>query len=132
MENAALFRTIIERGFNQGDVSVADEVCAAKLIEHEYLAPTDLPGPDILKTQIRQARAEVTNLHLTIGDMVVDGDKVWARSICTGTDPRSGKAVPMTVMDICRFENGKLVEHWGVPDRFAMLHQAGALPPRPE
>jgi hypothetical protein len=36
----------------------------------------------------------------------------------------------MTVIDICRFENGKLVEHWGVPDRFAMLHQAGALPPR--
>jgi hypothetical protein len=33
MENAALFRVIIERGFNQGDVSVADEVCAAKLIE---------------------------------------------------------------------------------------------------
>jgi hypothetical protein len=46
MENAALFQTIIERGFNQGDVSVADEVCAAKLMEHEYLAPTDLPGPD--------------------------------------------------------------------------------------
>jgi predicted ester cyclase len=132
MENAALFRTIIERGFNQGDVSVADEVCAAKIIEHEYLAPTDLPGPEILKTQIRQARAEVTNFHLTIGDMVVDGDKIWARSICTGTDPRSGKAVSMTVIDICRFENGKLVEHWGVPDRFAMLHQAGALPPRPE
>ena len=132
MENAALFRTIIERGFNQGDVSVADEVCAAKLIEHEYLAPTDLPGPDILKTQIRQARVEVTNLHLTIGDMAVDGDKIWARSICTGTDPRSGKAVSMTVIDICRFENGKLAEHWGVPDRFAMLHQAGALPPRPE
>jgi predicted ester cyclase len=132
MENAALFRTIIERGFNQGDVSVADEVCAGKLIEHQYLAPTDLPGPEILKTQIRQARAEVTNFHLTIGDLVVDGDKIWARSICTGTDPRSGKAVSMTVIDICRFENGKLVEHGGVPDRFAMLHQAGALPPRPE
>jgi hypothetical protein len=68
MENAALFRMIIERGFNQGDVSVADEVCAAKLIEHEYLAPTDLPGPDILRTQIRQARAEVANFHLTIGE----------------------------------------------------------------
>jgi len=33
------------------------------------------------------------------------------------------------VIDICRFENGKLVEHWGVPDRFAALHQVGALPP---
>ena len=25
-----------------------------------------------------------------IREVVVDGDKIWARSICTGTDPRSG------------------------------------------
>jgi predicted ester cyclase len=35
-------------------------------------------------------------------------------------------------MDICRFVDGKLVEHWGVPDRFALLHQIGALPPPPK
>ncbi|WP_128919163.1 MULTISPECIES: ester cyclase [Bradyrhizobium] len=32
-------------------------------------------------------------------------------------DPRSGKPVCIHVIDICRFDNGKLVEHWGVPDR---------------
>ena len=47
-----------------------------------------------------------------------------------GTDPRSGKPVAIDVVDICRFSNGKLVEHWGVPDRFALLHQIGALPHR--
>jgi hypothetical protein len=35
-------------------------------------------------------------------------------------------------MDICRFVGGKLVEHWGVPDRFALLHLIGALPPPPK
>jgi hypothetical protein len=30
---------IIERGFNRGDLSVADEICSDALIEHEYLAP---------------------------------------------------------------------------------------------
>jgi hypothetical protein len=34
-----LFRQIIERGFNRGDLSVADEICSDALIEHEYLAP---------------------------------------------------------------------------------------------
>ena len=58
MDNVALFRKIVERGFNQGDLAVADEVCAAELIEHEYLAPTDLPGPEILKSQIRRSGAE--------------------------------------------------------------------------
>jgi ketosteroid isomerase-like protein len=130
--NVRVFNAIINRGFNQGDLSVADEVCAASLSEHEYLAKTDVPGPEILKDQIQTARNNVKGLTLTVEDLVEDGDKVWARSRCTGTDPRSGKPISMTVIDICRFENGKLVEHWGVPDRFAMLHQIGALPPPPK
>jgi ketosteroid isomerase-like protein len=130
--NVRVFNAIINRGFNQGDLSVADEVCAASLSEHEYLAKTDVPGPEILKDQIQTARSNVKGLTLTVEDLVENGDKVWARSRCTGTDPRSGKPISMTVIDICRFENGKLVEHWGVPDRFAMLHQIGALLPPPK
>ena len=130
--NVRLFNAIIDRGFNQGDLTVADEVCAAKLAEHEYLAKTDVPGPEILKDQIRTARSTIKGLTLTVEDLVEHGDKVWARSRATGTDPRSGKPVSITVIDICRFENGKLVEHWGVPDRFALLHQIGALPPPPK
>jgi len=130
--NVRLFNAIIDRGFNHGDLSVADEVCAARLAEHEYLAKTNVPGPEILKDQIQAARGNMKGFTLTVEDIVESGDKVWARSICTGADPRSGKTISITVIDICRFENGKLVEHWGVPDRFAMLHQIGALPPPPK
>jgi len=56
---------------------------------------------------------------------------VWVRMRGRGSDPRSGKSIAIDVIDVCRFEDGKLVEHWGVPDRFALMHQAGALPPRP-
>jgi len=131
MNNLELFRTIIERGFNQGDLSVADEVCASVLTEHEYLARTDVPGPEILKSQIREARSDVSGLRITIEESVVEGDKVWARMVARGTDPRTGKPVRMDVVDICRFEDNRLVEHWGIPDRFALLHQLGLLPPRP-
>jgi len=44
--NVRIFNAIIDRGFNQGDLSVADEVCATKLSEHEYLAKTEDPGPE--------------------------------------------------------------------------------------
>jgi hypothetical protein len=50
--NLERFKAIIERGFSQGDLTVADEVCAEKLIEHEYLSKTDVPGPQILKAQM--------------------------------------------------------------------------------
>jgi ketosteroid isomerase-like protein len=128
-----LFRAVIERGFNQGDLSVADEVCAHHpFTEHEYLAPTDLPGPEILKSQIQAARSEVAGIVLTIEDIVEDGDKVWARMVARGTEPRSGKPVAINVIDVCRFQDGKMVEHWGIPDRFAYLHQLGLLPQPPQ
>ena len=130
--NVRIFNAIIDRGFNQGDLSVADEVCAVKLSEHEYLAKTDVPGPEILKDQIQTARSNTRGFNLTVEDLVENGDQVWARSRCTGTDLLSGKPINITVIDICRFENGKLVEHWGVPDRFARLHQTGALSPPPK
>ncbi len=130
--NLERFKAIVERGFSQGDLSVADEVCAEKLIEHEYLSRTDVPGPQILKAQIEDARHSIKELTLTIEAIVETGDTIWARSKATGVDPRSGKPVTIDVMDICRFVDGKLVEHWGVPDRFALLHQIGALPPPPK
>ncbi|WLA79190.1 ester cyclase [Bradyrhizobium elkanii] len=129
--NLEHFKAIIERGFSQGDLTVADEGCAEKLIEHEYLSKTDLPGPQILKAQIEDARGSIKNLRLAIEAIVEAGDTVWARSKATGVDPRSGKPVAIDVIDICRFSGGKLIEHWGVPDRFALFHQIGALPPPP-
>ena len=129
--NLERFKAIVERGFSPGDLTLADEVCAEKLIEHEYLSKTDIPGPQILKAQIEDARHSIKDLKLSIEAVVEAGDTVWARRKATGFDPRSGKPVTIDVMDICRFADGKLVEHWGVPDRFALLHQIGALPPPP-
>jgi ketosteroid isomerase-like protein len=129
--NVDLFRQIIERGFNGGDLSVADELCALRFAEHQYLLPTHLSGPEILKIEIEAARREVQGLKLTIEDIVADGDKVWARMLAQGSDPRSGRHVTMSVMDVCRFKDGMMVEHWGIPDRFALLHQLGLLPQHP-
>ena len=129
--NLERFKAIVERGFSQGDLTVADEVCGATLIEHQYLTRTDLPGPQILKAQIEDARRSIKNLKFTIEAVIESDDTVWARGKASGVDPRSGKPVTIDVMDVCRFADGKLVEHWGVPDRFALLHQLGALPPLP-
>jgi ketosteroid isomerase-like protein len=123
-----LFRQIIERGFNRGDLSVADEICSDALIEHEYLAP-NARGADILKGQITAARSGVEGLQLSIEEYVESGDKIWVRMRARGKEVRSGKPVNFYVFDVCRFKDGRLIEHWGVPDRFALLHQAGALPP---
>ncbi len=37
-------------------------------------------------------------------------------------------ATEIDVIDISRFEDGKMVEHWGVPDRLGTLLQLGLFP----
>jgi hypothetical protein len=64
------------RGVRDCVLGVADELCAERLIEHEYLAKTDLPGPQILKAQIEDARGSIRNLKLKIEDVVETSDMV--------------------------------------------------------
>lgn len=131
MENASVLREVLEKGFGGGDLTVADRCAGPTFVEHEYGAPQLESGAATLRAQIETARGEVAGLTMTVEEMVEVGDKVWARSTGRGTDPRSGQELTLTVMDVCRFEEGRIVEHWGVPDRFALLHQLGVLPDRP-
>jgi steroid delta-isomerase-like uncharacterized protein len=75
------------------------------------------------------------DLQVTIQDILADGDKVVAREQWTGTHqgefmgmPATGKQVAFNVIDIVRFAEGKLVEHWAVSDTLALLTQLGAIP----
>ena len=130
MDETAVLREVLEQGFGAGDLAVADRCAGAAMTEHEYLAPAGATGAETLRAMITEARAEMPGLTMTVEDMVVDGDRVWARSVAQAPHPTTGETLAITVFDLCRFEGGRIVEHWGVPDRFALLHQLGALPPR--
>lgn len=130
MDELSVLREVIEQGFGAGDLTVADRFAGSVITEHEYLAPTGLTGAATLRAMITEARAEIPGMTMTVEDMVVDGDKVWARSVVSAPHPGGGAILSITVFDVCRFENGRIAEHWGVPDRFALLHQLGALPSR--
>lgn len=87
------------------------------------------------KQSIAGLRRAIADLALTIDEMITSGDKVWVRMTARGTHrgplmgfAPTGKSYEITVMDVCRFAGGKIVEHWGVPDRFALLAQLGLLP----
>ena len=75
----------------------------------------------------------VPDIAFTIEDHVQSGDTIWVRVHAVGTatgeffGPPSGRRVDFTVVDIGRVIDGRIVEHWGVPDRFAMLAQTGVL-----
>lgn len=75
---------------------------------------------------------------MRVEDIVAADDKVWARLRGRGTHAGqvlggpTGKPFDITIIDIARFRDGKLVEHWGVPDRFAQMQQLGLLQRGPQ
>ncbi len=134
-QNREVFRRVIEEGFNRGNLHALDDCFPSRYIEHQFDLPSTL---EEFKGSIRYLRETFAPFSLTIEEMVADGDKVWARMTGRGTDargvmgrPPTGRSFAIAVIDVCRFENGKIVEHWGVPDRFHHLAQLGLLP-RPQ
>ncbi len=129
-----VMQRIFDEGFATGETAVVDELCSPDLVEHQFgLAGDGAEAIAHLKDAIRDVHRAVPEFTATIEDSVEDGDTIWVRVRVTGTasgpffGPPSGNPVEITVIDIARIVDGKIVEHWGVPDRFALLAQTGVL-----
>ncbi len=132
----ALVRRLIEEGFNRGDLDVADELISPDLLEHQNFGPDHAPGAEGVKAVIASLRRAFSDFHLAIDDLAVAGDTVWLRMTGTGTNdgsfmghPPTGRGMRTDVFDALRLENGRIVEHWGVPDRLGTLFQLGLAQP---
>ena len=131
--NEALYRRIIEEGFNQGRLEVADELLSPGAVEHQR---GSADGPEGLKRTIKYLRSVFPDFSITINELIAVGDKVWAMQKGGGTNlgsfagqPPTGRQAFIDVIDVCRFENGMLVEHWGVPDQLGMMLALGLVTP---
>lgn len=125
---------IFDEGFATGDDAVVDELCSPDLVEHQFgLAGVGAEAIAHVKAAIRDVHGAVPDMRFTVEDSVVVGDRVWVRVRGRGTNtgpffgPPSGQPVDITVFDQARVVDGRIVEHWGVPDRFALLAQTGVL-----
>ena len=129
-----ILQRIFDEGFATGNDSVVDEVCSPDLVEHQF--GTSGVGAQALahvKAAIRDVHRAVPDIRFTIEDSTESSGLIWVRVRGEGTatgpffGPPSGRRVEFTVIDIARVVDRRIVEHWGVPDRFAMLAQTGVL-----
>jgi len=131
----ALFTRLIDEVFNSGDYAVLHELVSPDLREHQFETPdrpSRMTGTDGPGKVARILRGGASDFHMEVVDSAVSGDTVWVRIWATGTDdggqlgfPATGKTFGINVIDVARYEDDKMVEHWGVPDRLSLLQQLG-------
>lgn len=132
--NEQLFKILIEEGFSKGDVTVFDTHTSQDFVEHQSgFVPPNVEG---VKNAINNLHNAFPDFSMVLEDLISSDNKVWGRMTARGTHmgqfgpmPSTGKRFEITVIDIMHFKDGKLIEHWGVPDRLGLMEQLGMKPP---
>jgi predicted ester cyclase len=122
---------------NTGDIGVIskaiDEFVAPDAVIRTPL-PIDATGADALKQIWAMLLRIYPDIHLTVEDLIAEGDKVVGRTTVTGTHQgefmgvaSTGNSVTYNEMFIFRFADGRVVETWGVVDVYAQMKQIGVI-----
>lgn len=133
-ENKAIARRWSEELFNQGNLVIADEIVAPTYRRHDPGDPFAVEGPEGVKRLVSMLRAQMPDLHITIEDVIAEGDKVVTRYTTAATDTSgfngsapTGKQGKATAIQIFHMVDGKIVESWANRDDLGLLQQRGVV-----
>jgi predicted ester cyclase len=135
--NKATFKRF-DDAVNSGDVELIsqtiDELVEPDVLIHTAL-PVDATGAQALKQLWAMLLRAFPDLHVTVEDLLADGDKVVIRNTVTGTHQGeymglqpTGKSVAYKEMFILRFANDRIAETWGVVDVLSQMRQLDIKP----
>ena len=134
-ENKALVSRYYEEIVNGGNSALVDELFALDYVNHVPGSPEGFRGPEGEKQFDALYRQAFPDAHLTVEDMLAEGDRVASRLSYRGTHNGDFQGIPATGhhfmtsgIQIVRIADGKIAESWSMPDTLGLLQQLGALP----
>lgn len=134
--NKATVRRLVEEIQNRHDLAQMDAFFAPNFINHLEAADdsAELTAVERAKIVFRDMFAAFPDLHVTIQDQLAEGDRVVTHKLFRGTHQGTfmglaptGRQIAFAVIDILRLDQGKVVEHWAIQDRLALMQQLGLL-----
>jgi len=134
MSTEALVRQWFQEVWVQGDESAIDRLLHPDAVVHG-LSPESLRGPEAFKPFYRVMRGALSDMHIEIERVVVQGDSCAV--LCHVNAKHTGDALggqptnqPLKCDGItkARVKDGQLVEGWNVFDFLSMYQQMGWLP----
>jgi predicted ester cyclase len=121
----------IYTAINTGDLALLEKYVAPDYTEHSE----GFQGVEPFREQITAFRAAFPDLHVSIDDLLTDGDRFASRTTVTGTHtgdlmglPPTGRRISVEAVDIGRLQDGLARERWGGLNMYSMLTQLGVIP----
>ncbi len=133
-ENKALVRRAYEELVNRGNLARIEELVREDYVDHTQAPgwPTDREG---LRQQVAYFRSAFPDIHVTLEELIAEGDTVAVRQTMRGTHrgeffgiPPTGRPVTLAGIHLWRVADGQLVEHRANNDDLGLLQQLGAIP----
>ncbi len=132
-QNRSLVLRYVELVLNEGKFEAFNNLLSPNYKRH--ISPTVTPlTPELQEKRLAGLRAAFPDIHLTIEDVIAEGDRVAFRMTLQGTHQGTfqgiaptNKKVTVSALDVVAIENGRISEHWGGPDMLAILQQLGAV-----
>jgi len=130
----AIYQRMVDDVVNQGKFEVVDELFSPEYVDHA--APPGAPaGLEGVKAIFGMFRSAFPDVKFTIDEMVAEDDVVATLVHGEGTNdgpfmgqPATGKHAIWRSVGFFRVKDGKIVEHWGIPDLFGLMIQLGFIP----
>jgi steroid delta-isomerase-like uncharacterized protein len=135
--NKATVSRFVDDVIGTGDAEVISKTID-ELVEPDVLIHMPMPiqatGAQALKQVWAMLLRGLPDVHVTVEDLIAEGDKVVNRNTVTGTHqgeymglPPTGKSITYNEIFIFRFTNGRIAEMWGVVDVFSQMKQLGVI-----
>jgi predicted SnoaL-like aldol condensation-catalyzing enzyme len=114
---------VINRAFETGDVNGIDSVVADDFLDHTDRG--DMKGRDSLKAMVKMIHANFKDMKMEKVREVADEDFVYSWMRYSGTsDGTMGMPkgpYDMKAIEVSRYKDGKVVEHWSFMDMQDMM-----------
>jgi steroid delta-isomerase-like uncharacterized protein len=133
-ENKALVQRSYDEFFNKANLALVDQFHTGDFVGHIPGLPP-VQGLEALKQIASGYFSAFPDLHITLEDIVAEGDKVMTRVSWRGTHKgaflgisATGKQVRVTGMYEYRIAAGKIAEWWDSSDNLGLMQQLGVIP----
>jgi steroid delta-isomerase-like uncharacterized protein len=117
---------------NRKNLTIIDSDMAADFVDHEA-APGLAPGRAGVHQFVSGLHQLCPDMHVTIEDMIAEGDRVVVRNTWRGTHtgplfgiPPTGKSFVLKGIVIWRIRDGRICERWATLDQLGLRQQLGA------